>query len=170
MLVPLSPDGATARDLAGLLGLPPKSLCGCGPWRPVHGDEGVFRRWMRFELDTLHSGLVTQRRPLADLLREARPSAPARGGAHAFEPAELQRLAAKLPTELHFSVRLPFQLYVDTELEDSLVVQDRAAAEALAVLGFVHVEPDTQGRVWLARAVGLQLLRDWPTCAQFVYL
>lgn len=136
----------------------------------MHGDEGVFRRWMRFELDTLHAGLVTQRRLLADLLKEPRPSAPARNGQHAFEPRELARLAEALPTELRFGLKLPVHVYVDSEVGDALYVMDRAAAEALRALGYAASEPDKQGRSWFGRALGLQMLRDWPTAVQLVYL
>lgn len=140
------------------------------PDRTVHGDEGAFRHWMRFELDTIHSGLVTQRRALADLLREPRPTAPSRGGAHPFDPKELQRLAGRVPTELRFTLRLPLQVYVDSEVGDAVYVLDPAVAEALPALGIQGSAPDRQGRVWFGRALGLVLVRDWPTCAQFVYL
>lgn len=136
----------------------------------VHGDEGAFRHWMRFELDTLHSGLVTQRRALADLLREDQPAAPSRAGAHRFDRRELERLAGLLPTELRFTLRLPVQVYVDSEVGDAVYVLDRAVAEALPALGIEAGAPDRQGRVWFGRALGLALVRDWPTCAQFVYL
>lgn len=136
----------------------------------MHGDEGAFRNWMRFELDTLHSGLVTQRRLLADLLREPTPTAPARGGAHHFEPRELARLAERVPSELRFTLKLPLHVYVDSEVGDALYVLDRAAGEALATLGYTLGQPDKQGRQWFGRALGLAMLRDWPTCVQFVYL
>jgi len=136
----------------------------------MHGDEGAFQKWMRFELDTLHAGLVSQRRTLADLLREAQPSAPARDGTHAFEPAELRRLAQALPTELRYTLRLPIPLYFDSALGDACYVLDRAAAEALAPMRVTQVRPDAQGKVWFSRAVALQAMRDWPTCVQMVYL
>lgn len=148
----------------------PKGSCPARRWRAVHGDEGAFHRWMRFELDAIHSGLVAQRRPLADLLREAAPTAQARGGEHRFDRRELERLAAALPTELRYALRLPVHVYVDSESGDAVYVQDRAAAEALALLGHAVGRPDAQGRAWFGRALGLALLRDWPTCAQFVYL
>jgi uncharacterized protein (UPF0216 family) len=136
----------------------------------MHGDEGAFRRWMRFESDSVHAGLVTQRRALADLLREPSPSAPARGGTHAFDAAELRRLAERLPTELRFALRLPMQLTVDSEVGDAVAVQDAATAEALGLLGCALGPPDARGRAWLARSLALQVLRDWPTSAQFVVL
>jgi uncharacterized protein (UPF0216 family) len=136
----------------------------------VHGDEGAFRKWMSSELSTLHSGLVTQRRALADLLREAQPVAPARDGAHAFDTGELQRLAARLPTELRFTLRLPVAVYTDSDVGDSLYVLDRAAGEALGALGYTLAAPDLQGRQWFGRPVGLAMLHDWPTCVQLVYL
>lgn len=133
------------------------------------GDEGTFRRWMRFELDTLHAGLVSQRRPLVDLLKEAEPGAPARGGLHRFDPAELRRLAERLPSELRFALRLPIQLYADTEVPDAMQVRDHAAAEALGHVGYGTMGAEG-GKAWLARALALQAVRDWPTCVQFVYL
>lgn len=136
----------------------------------MHGDEGALRRYLRFELDTLHAGLVTQRRPLLDLRKEPRPSAPARNGTHAFDPRELERLAQALPTELQLALRLPIHLYVDTDAGDAVYVQDAPAAEALASVGFELGSPDPQGRRWCSRARALQVVRDWPTCTQFVYL
>jgi uncharacterized protein (UPF0216 family) len=136
----------------------------------VLGDEGAFRKWLSWELDTLHAGLVTQRRLLADLLREEHPSAPARGGTHAFDRRELERLAARLPTEARYALRLPMHLYVSTEVADAVNVQDPAAADALRTLGVTLGRPDERGRAWIGRATGLQVLRDWPTCAQMVYL
>ena len=136
----------------------------------MHGDEGAFRKWMSFELNTLHAGLVTQRRPLADLLKEEKPTAVARGGVHEFDRAELARLAAVVPTELRYTLRLPVHVYVDTDVPDALNVQDRPAAEALGLMGYVTSSADRHGKAWFARSIGLQLLRDWPTCVQFVYL
>jgi uncharacterized protein (UPF0216 family) len=136
----------------------------------VHGEEGAFRRWMRFELDTLHAGLVTQRRSLAELLKEASPSAPARGGGHAFDPAELRRLDARLDLEQRYRLRLPMHLYASGEVEDALYTLDAAVAETMVRLGYARGKPDAQGKVWVARALALAALRDWPTCVQFVYL
>jgi uncharacterized protein (UPF0216 family) len=136
----------------------------------VHGDEGAFQRWMRFELDTLHAGLVSQRRLLADLLGEAQPTAPARNGAHAFDPGQLQRFAAKLPTELRYALRMPIPIYIDSTIEDAVYLQDKAAVEALAAHGYVHARADAQGKAWMGRSMALQVLRDWPTLVQFVYL
>lgn len=136
----------------------------------MRGDEGTFRRWVAFELGTLHAGLVSQRRLLADLLQEAQPSAPARGGTHAFEPRELRALAERLPTELRYALRLPIHLYTDGEVADALYAQDPASAEALALLGYAAARPDARGRVWVARSLASQAVRDWPTSVQFVYL
>jgi uncharacterized protein (UPF0216 family) len=106
---------------------------------------------------------------LAELLREAEPSTPARGGSHAFDPRELRRLAEALPTELRVTLRLPMHVYGDTEVPDAMYVMDRVAADALAHLGYITVT-NRGDKVWLARALALQAVRDWPTCVQFVYL
>jgi uncharacterized protein (UPF0216 family) len=76
----------------------------------VRGDEGDLRRYLRFELDTLHAGLVTQRKAFTALRKEPHPSAPARNGIHPFDPRELERLAQALPTEVQLALRLPIHL------------------------------------------------------------
>lgn len=136
----------------------------------MRGDEGAFRRWVGFELDALNRGTVTKRRALADLLKDPRPQAPARGGAHAFDPVEVQRLAAALPTELRFALRVPIQVCLDSEVSDACYVQDAAAAEALVLLGIALGRPDARGRRWFSRAMALRAVRDWPTCVQVVHL
>lgn len=135
----------------------------------MFGDERAFQRFLRMELDTIHAGLVTQRRLLADLLREAEPKAQARDGEHRFAPAELQRLAERVPTELRYGLRLPIHLYADTEVPDAVYVMDPPSAEALRLLGYAPGQPDARGRCWFARAIGLGALRDWPTCVQLVH-
>jgi uncharacterized protein (UPF0216 family) len=135
----------------------------------VFGDEPAFQRFLRMELDTLHAGLVTQRRLLADLLREAEPKALARGGEHRFERRELDALAARLPAELRYTLRLPVHVYMDADIGDATYVLDPPSAEALRALGYVLGQPDARGRCWFGRAVALAALRDWPTCVQLVY-
>jgi len=136
----------------------------------VFGDERAFQRYLRMEMDTIHAGLVTQRRLLADLLRETQPKAAARSGEHAFAPAELQAVAAKVPPELRYALRLPMHVYVDSEVGEAVYVTEPATADALRALGFALGKPDERGRSWFGRAIALGALRDWPTCVQLVYL
>ncbi|MCA1812397.1 MAG: DUF61 family protein [Halobacteriales archaeon] len=136
----------------------------------MFGDERAFQRYLRMELGTIHAGLVSQRRLLADLLREAEPKAQAKEGEHRFEPRELQAMAARLAAEMRYALRLPMHVYVDTESGDAVYVMDPPSIEALRALGYALGRPDERGRAWFGRARGLAMVRDWPTCVQLVYL
>lgn len=132
-------------------------------------DEGALRKWMGFELGKLSSGLVTQPVRLADLLAMPAPQAPTReGGTHAFDPATLRRLAARLPAHTAALLRLPVTVVEPNDLVDGYV-EDAAAIAALQALGLAPTAP-RDGRLWMAAVLWRRLARDWPGVFQFLML
>jgi len=67
-------------------------------------------------------------------------------------------------------LRLPIQVYLDTEAPDSANVMEEPAARMLEALGVRAGEPDRAGRRWFGRALAIDLRRRWPTTVQFVYV
>lgn len=133
-------------------------------------DGSAIDRWIALEMRKLSEGLVTAPRPLGDLLLEAAPSAPTRGGgAHSFDPAVLARLASALSALDRRRVRLPVTFYVHHEMPDDAYVADEAAGRLLHALGEVPLglEP-REGRLWLGHARARAIAAKHPTAFQFV--
>ena len=134
--------------------------------------EGALERWMSLEMGKMRDGIVTQARPLHELLLEERPQATTRGGLpHPFDRAMLQRFHDALPPLARRRLRLPVTFYVESDLADEAYVTDEAAIALLRALGEVPatLEP-REGRLWLSHARARDVSERWRNAFQFTYL
>lgn len=138
---------------------------------PRMRDAGIDK-WIALEMGRMREGLVLAPRPLGDLLLEDRPTAPTRGGgAHSFDKAVLERLAAHVGAFDRRRLRLPITFYVEHETPDDAYVQDEAAWRLLVALGDVSSDvAPREGRLWLGHARARAIAARHPTVFQFVQL
>ncbi len=124
-------------------------------------SPGALDRWMSLELGRLNAGLVVERKTVAALLAEARPSCRTReGGEHGFETAALRRLAGVLTREEAEALRLPMTVFVSGDFEDTAYVVEELAAKALrATEGFGRAFPFRGGRMHLPHSLAVDLVR-----------
>ncbi len=121
---------------------------------------GGVDRWISFELGRLNAGLVVEKKSLAALLLETRPSCPTRDGTdHVFERPALERLAAALEPSEQAALRLPITLFAGGDQEDSVYLTEEVAAKALrAREGFGPAFPYREGRMYLPQSLAVDLV------------
>lgn len=124
-------------------------------------SPGGVDRWISLELGWLNAGLVTERKSLARLRREDRPSCRTRDGEeHRFEPAAVERLAAVVSAAEADALRLPITVFATGDLEDSAYVAEELAAKALRALEkFGSAFPYREGRMYLPHSLAVDLVR-----------
>jgi uncharacterized protein (UPF0216 family) len=80
--------------------------------RPSIRDESVLTRWMQLELGRMNDGIVSERKPLAQLVREDRPVSVTKAGKeYRFDREMIALLAQHLPADLHARLKLPILFF-----------------------------------------------------------
>ena len=131
-------------------------------------DENALGRWFSLEMGKMLEGFVPLPRPLHQLLRDPRPSAPTRGGEpHLFDPQALHALAEGLSPLLRARTRLPLTLHIDSETPGDAYAADPAAIEILQTF-HVGLASEREGRLWLSLPLARDFARRFPTLVQFV--
>ncbi len=136
------------------------------------GDPGFLERWTERESRSLNAGLVTARRSLAALLREAAPACTSRDGEPwPIDRGALERLAAVCTPSEAEALRLPIPLHVSSELDDACYITDPVAADVLRrAESFGPAFPHRDGRMYLPLSLGIDLVSRYGGAIQRVFL
>jgi uncharacterized protein (UPF0216 family) len=137
-------------------------------YRPRPDDEAVMRRWMGMEMKRITDSLVADRKLLATLLTEDKPSATTKGGdPYTFDGAVIRTLGERLPATLHRRLRLPVLFHFSPYVQDSYYLNDENAVDALNLLGEIgELREMREGRLWVGRAIAYAILQRYPTAVQ----
>jgi uncharacterized protein (UPF0216 family) len=133
-------------------------------------DESVLSRWIGLEIAKMNEGLVTDRKPLAVLFSEERPSSVAKNGElYYFDKTVIGSLGMSLPEDLQRHLKLPILFYSSPDIPDSCSCPDAPALEALQLLGEVSTLRVMQGgRFWVSRPIAYAIMKKYPTAVQIV--
>lgn len=133
-------------------------------------DEFVLSRWMSMEIVKINEGLVRDRKSLAALLPEQKPSAITRKGeSYLFDISVIALLGQRLPVELHRRLRLPILFFMSPDVPDSCWCMDSAAFDTLVLLGEIsNMRLRQDEKFWVSRAIVYAILRRYPTAVQLV--
>ncbi|MCQ8894676.1 MAG: DUF61 family protein [Methanolinea sp.] len=131
-------------------------------------DESALRRWFGLEMRRINEGIASGRVPLRDLLQMEEPQTVTRGGMlYRFRRETLEKIASRLPRDLHGKLRLPVIFFLDIDVPDSCFLTDPVALEALQAMGELSSERKMEGgRVFIGRAIVFALMRSYPTAVQ----
>lgn len=134
-------------------------------------SSGGIDRWVSFELGRLNAGLVVEKKSLARLLGEPRPSCRTREGQeHTFDRCVLDRLAAALTGQDAEALRLPMTLLVAADVQDSAYLTDPLAAKALRSLeSFGAAFPYRDGRMYLPNSLAIDIVRRFGGAVQLAF-
>lgn len=137
--------------------------------RPL-GDDSVLMRWMRTEINKINEGIVSDRKSLAQLLLEDKPTAKTKTGKdHFFDTVTLRNLSEKLPKNLHDKLKLPILFFFDNQVPDSCYLNDARALEALQTLGEIsRLRTIQQGKLWVGKSIAYSIMKKYPTAVQIV--
>lgn len=139
-------------------------------YSPRITDESVLARWIGLEIAKMNEGLVWERKQLAVLLSEERPSSVTRTGEPCcFDKSVVTALGRVLPADLHKRLRLPVLFYASLDIPHSCSCPDAPALAALQLLGEVSMLRTIQeGRFWISRPIVYALMKKYPTAVQIV--
>jgi len=135
-------------------------------------SDRAIERWMSLEVGRINAGLVLEKKTLAGLLKEPKPSCRTREGEeHTFDRGILERLASLLTEEETRTLRLPITLFVAGEVEDSAYLTDSLAANVLRGLeSFGTAFPYRDGRMYLPHSLALDLVRRSGGAVQLAFI
>jgi uncharacterized protein (UPF0216 family) len=133
-------------------------------------DEGVLMKWMQLELGRMNDGVVSERKTLAELVREDRPVSITRAGReYRFNREMIALLAGHLPADIHARLKLPVLFFFDSTVNDSCFLVDEPAFRALLHLGELSPLREMEnGRLWVGKPIVFALMRKYPTIIQIM--
>jgi uncharacterized protein (UPF0216 family) len=133
-------------------------------------DESVLARWIGIEIAKMNEGLVHERKPLAALLTEERPSSVTKNGEpYHFDKTVILSLGRSLTEDLHRQLKLPILFFLSPDIPGSCSCPDAYALLALQLLGEVSELRTMQGdRFFVSRPIAYALMKKYPTAVQIV--
>ena len=139
--------------------------------RASGNSEDIFLRWMQVEMGKINKAIVAQRKNLAQLMQEDRPSSRTKAGDdYIFERDALEELHTRLPQELHGKLRLPIIFFSDNRVPDSCYINDEYALRTLQTLGELsELRRMQQGKLWMGKSMAYSIMKKYPTIFQIAF-
>jgi uncharacterized protein (UPF0216 family) len=131
--------------------------------------ESAMKKWFKFEMAKINSGIVTKKRCLKELLDEEVPQTKAKDeSVYYFNKDALLELRNELPKDMH-SIMLPINLYISLDTRSSVYIADLPSLTVLKNLGEVPKDSElTDGRYWMSKALILDLMKRRPSIIQLI--
>ena len=131
--------------------------------------ESAMKKWFKFEMARINSGIVTKKKALKELVKEDCPQTVAKDGSiYYFNKDALLRLEKDLPEKLH-TIKLPISFYISLDVRGSAYVGDNSS---LMVLKHLGEAPDDakliEGRYWMSKILVTDMMKRFPTIIQFI--
>ena len=128
--------------------------------------------WIESEFRRLNAGMVTRRRSLETLLREAEPTLTTRDGeAFIVDRGALERLAAAGTPEERRALMIPVTLHFTADATNEVYVSEETAAAVLRKAeGWGPSYPYREGKMWLPLSLAMELIRKYGGAVQALYL
>jgi uncharacterized protein (UPF0216 family) len=132
-------------------------------------NESAMKKWLRFEMGKISSGLVIKKKPLCDLVKSQSPEVKTKDGSvYYFNSAAICELNMKLPEELH-SILLPISVYASYDVKGMVAIADTTSFLALKHLGEI---PDNarlnEGKYWMGKTLANDIMKRYPTILQII--
>ena len=117
-------------------------------------NESAFKRWLKYEMGRMNSGVVTKQKALEELLKEEKPTALTKDGSvHYFDKSILLDLKNLLPDELQELI-LPITFYNTTEDKNNSYLTDKTALSMLGHLNEVLADAElVEGKYWMSKVL-----------------
>ena len=126
--------------------------------------ESAMKKWFKFEMAKINSGIVINKRSLKELLEEEVPQTKAKDDSiYYFNKNALLNLKRELPKDEH-SIMLPINLYISLDTRSSVYIADLPSLTVLKSLGEVPKDSELiDGRHWISKALILDFLFRYPS-------
>jgi uncharacterized protein (UPF0216 family) len=131
--------------------------------------ESAMKKWFKFEMAKINSGIVTKKRSLKELMEEEVPQTKAKDESiYYFNKDALLDLKNGLPKDMH-SIMLPINFYISLDIRSSVYIADKPSLFALKYLGEVpHDAELVDGRYWMSKTLILDLMKKRPSIIQLI--
>lgn len=132
-------------------------------------NESAMKKWLKFEMGKISSGLVIKKKPLSDLVKSQSPKVKTKDGSlYYFNSTAICELNMKLPKELR-SILLPISLYSSYDVRGMVAIADTPSFLVLKHLGEI---PDDarlkEGKYWMGKTLANDIIRRYPTILQII--
>jgi uncharacterized protein (UPF0216 family) len=131
--------------------------------------ESAMKKWFKFEMAKINSGIVINKRSLKDLLEEEVPQTKAKDeSVYYFNKDALLELKNESPKDMH-SIMLPINFYISLDTRSNVYIADKPALSVLKYIGEVpHDAELVDGRYWMSKALILDLMKKRPSIIQLI--
>ncbi len=132
-------------------------------------EENRFKKLITSQLKNLNTGMVSQKKSLATLLKEENPSVKKRdGGTHYFENNHLKKIEERVPIHKKDELKLPIVIYNDPSLDRCYV---KSKIEGLVIKKMLDLKNKTieKEKVWFSKPLVADLIREYDDLFQFVW-
>ena len=132
-------------------------------------NESAMKKWFKFEMGRINSGIVTKKKKLCDLMGSDHPMTQTKDGSiYYFDSDVIKRLGKILPEKLH-DVQLPLSLYASLEVRGNVYIAEVSSLSFLKHLKEVPKNAElVDGKYWMGKTIAKDIMRRYPTMIQFV--
>jgi uncharacterized protein (UPF0216 family) len=132
-------------------------------------NESAMKKWLKFEMGRINSGLVFKKKPLSDLVKSKTPEAKTKDGSvYYFNSDAISELKLKLPDHLH-SLLLPITLYSQYDVKGMVAIADSPSFLVLKHLGEIPENAKLiEGKYWMGKTLANDIMKRYPTILQII--
>jgi uncharacterized protein (UPF0216 family) len=132
-------------------------------------NESSMKKWLKFEMGKITSGLVIKKKPLCDLVKSQSTKVKTKDGSvYYFNSNAITELNEKLPEHLH-SILLPISVYASSEVRGMVAIADTTSFLALKHLGEIPNNSRlNEGKYWMGKALANDIMKRYPTMLQII--
>jgi uncharacterized protein (UPF0216 family) len=132
-------------------------------------NESAMKKWFRFEMGKINSGIVTKKKRLCDLADSDSPRTLTKDGStYYFDSEVIKRLWKVVPERLH-NVKLPLSLYSSLEIRGNVYIAEKTSLDILKYLDEIPKNAELiEGKYWMGKTIAKDIMRRYPTMMQFV--
>lgn len=131
--------------------------------------EDIESKLLAKQIQALNKHLPRERKTLAELLKEEKPSIVCRDGStHRFIKEELRKLSSLLPTHCHNKLRLPIYIELGPTEFGTGIAKIRGEEECKVVNKILGVKPKGD-KVFIYRPDIRKLRKELPTTTQYAF-
>lgn len=132
-------------------------------------NESAMKKWFKFEMGRINSGIVIKKKTLDDLAGSDSPKTQTKDKSeYYFDSKVINKLAEELPEHMH-TIMLPLSLYSSLEVRGSVYIAEKSSLDLLIHLGEVPGDATLlDGKYWMGKLIAKDIMVRYPTMMQFV--
>jgi uncharacterized protein (UPF0216 family) len=131
--------------------------------------ESAMKKWFKFEMGKINSGIVTKKMALFELAKLKSPQTLTKDGStYYFNCKVIDELARTLPEKLQ-TIKLPVSIYASLDVRGSVYIAELPSLQLLKQLKEIPQNAELMdGKYWIGKTIAMDIMRRYPTMIQFV--